>query len=230
MKIGIIGAMDEELEILLKEMQLDRVENKANMSFKSGKIHDKDVVIVRSGIGKVNAAVCTQILVDDFNVDRVINVGIAGGIGKEIYPGDVVVADSLVQHDVDASGFGYKLGQIPRLDTLEFKCDEMLVDKAFSASKSLKEIKSFVGRIATGDQFICSTEKIVFLNDEFSAIACEMEGGSIAQVCYLNNIPFVVIRSISDNGNNDAHMDYEKFEKIAIKNSTEILKNMLINM
>lgn len=230
MKIGIIGAMDEELEILLKEMKLEETEVKANMNFKSGKLHDKDVVVVRSGIGKVNAAICTQILVDDFNVDRVINVGIAGGIGKDVYPGDVVVADSLVQHDMDASGFGYEIGQIPRMDTLDFKCDKELVDKAFSACKNLKDVKSSVGKIVTGDQFICSTDKIVWLNEKFSAIACEMEGGSIAQVCYLNNIPFVVIRSISDNGNNGAHMDYEKFAPIAIKNSTEILKNMLINI
>ncbi len=230
MKIGIIGAMDEELEILLREMQLDRAEVKANMNFKSGKLHNKDVVVVRSGIGKVNAAICTQILIDDFNVDRVINVGIAGGIGKDVYPGDVVVADSLVQHDVDTSVFGDKIGQIPRLDTYDFKCDKELVDKAISACKNIESIKSFVGRIVTGDQFISSTDKIVWLNEEFTAIACEMEGGSIAQVCYLNNIPFVVIRSISDNGNNGAHMEYEKFAPIAIKNSTEILKNMLMNI
>lgn len=230
MKIGIIGAMDEELEILLKEMELERTEVKANMNFKSGKLHNKNVVVVRSGIGKVNAAICTQILIDDFSVDRVINVGIAGGIGKDVYPGDVVVADTLVQHDMDASGFGYEIGQIPRMDTYDFKCNKELVDKALSACEKLKDVKSFVGKIVTGDQFICSTDKIVWLNEKFSAIACEMEGGSIAQVCYLNNIPFVIIRSISDNGNNGAHMDYEKFAPIAIKNSTEILKNMLINI
>lgn len=230
MKIGIIGAMDEELEILLKEMKVERAEVKANMNFKSGKLYNKDVVVVRSGIGKVNAGICTQILVDDFNVDRVINVGIAGGIGKDVYPGDIVVADSLVQHDMDTSAFGDEIGQIPRLDTYDFKCDKELVDKALLACEKIKDIKSFSGRIVTGDQFICNTDKIIWLNEKFDAIACEMEGGSIAQVCYLNNIPFVVIRSISDNGNNGAHMDYEKFAPIAIKNSTEILKNMLTNI
>ncbi|MBV7275028.1 5'-methylthioadenosine/adenosylhomocysteine nucleosidase [Clostridiaceae bacterium UIB06] len=230
MRIGIIGAMDEELEILLKEMESEKTVVKANMSFKSGRLYNKDVVVVRSGIGKVNSAICAQILIDDFDVDKIINVGIAGGIGKDVYPGDIVIADSLVQHDIDTSAFGDEIGQIPRLDTYDFKCDKNLVEKAISACENIKDIKNFVGRIVTGDQFICNTDKIIWLNEKFNGIACEMEGGSIAQVCYLNNIAFVVIRSISDNGNNGAHMDYEKFKPIAIKNSTEILKNMLINI
>lgn len=230
MIIGIIGAMDEELEILLSEMDLERTETKANMKFNSGKLYNQNVVVVRSGIGKVNAAVCTQILVDDFKVDRVINVGIAGGIGENVYPGDVVISDSLVQHDIDTSAFGDEIGQIPRLDTYDFKCDKELVDKAKKACEKLEDKNSFVGRIVTGDQFISDTDKIRWLNKKFNALACEMEGGSIAQVCYLNNVPFVVIRSISDNANNGAHMEYEKFGPIAIKNSTEILKNMLMSL
>ncbi len=230
MTIGIIGAMDEELEILLKEMSLDRKEVKANMVFNSGKIYNQQVIVVRSGIGKVNAAICTQILIDDFCVDKVINVGIAGGIGKETYPGDVVIADNLVQHDMDTSAFGDCIGQVPRLDTFDFKCDSELVNKAEYACENIKDHKNFTGRIVTGDQFISDTKKIQWLNEKFEALACEMEGGSIAQVCHLNKIPFVVIRSISDNANNGAHMEYEKFAPIAIKNSTEILKNMLVNM
>lgn len=230
MVIGIIGAMDEELEILLKEMTLEKTKIKANMRFNQGKLYDKELVVVRSGIGKVNAAVCAQILIDDFRVDKVINVGIAGGIGKDVYPGDVVVANNLVQHDMDTSAFGDEIGQIPRLDAYDFKCDKELVDKAKAACDGIKEHKSFIGRIVTGDQFICNTEKIKWLNEKFEALACEMEGGSIAQVCYLNNVPFVVIRSISDNANNGAHMDYEKFAPIAIKNSTEILKSMIVNI
>jgi adenosylhomocysteine nucleosidase len=230
MIIGIIGAMDEELEILLGEMSLGRKQVKANMLFNSGKIHNQEVVVVRSGIGKVNAAICTQILIDDFKVDKVINVGIAGGIGKDVYPGDIVIADNLVQHDMDASAFGDPIGQIPRLNTFDFKCDSDLVDKAKAACKDIRNQNNFVGRIVTGDQFISDTQKIKWLNEKFDSLACEMEGGSIAQVCYLNKIPFVVIRSISDNANNGAHMDYEKFAPIAIKNSTNILKNMLMNM
>lgn len=227
MRIGIIGAMSEELEILLKDMQLNNKETKANMTFHSGRLWGKQVVAVVCGIGKVNAAVCTQILISEYKVDTVINVGVAGGIGKEIYPGDVVIADSLIQHDVDTSVFGDKLGQIPRMDTFDFKCSSELVSAAQSACRELKDIKTFVGRIATGDQFIAGVEKIQWLNEEFNAIACEMEGGSIAHVCYLNNIPFVVIRSISDNANNGAHMDFEKFTPIAVKNSTIILKKII---
>lgn len=230
MIIGIIGAMDEEVEILLSKMKLEKVQVKANMRFNSGKLYDSEIVVVRSGIGKVNAAICAQILIDDFNVDIIINVGVAGGTAEDIYPGDVVIANSLVQHDVDTSAFGDKIGQIPRMNTYDFKCDRDLIERAQMACKKIENIKNFTGRIVTGDQFICSTEKIKYLNREFNALACEMEGGSIAQVAYLNNIPFVIIRSISDNANNGASMDYKKFAPIAIRNSTEILKNMIMNL
>ncbi|WP_446899330.1 5'-methylthioadenosine/adenosylhomocysteine nucleosidase [Clostridium sp. LBM24168] len=227
MTIGIIGAMNEELEILLSDMDVKKVYEKANMKFNFGKAYGKDAAAVVCGIGKVNAAVCAQILIDEFKVDRIINVGIAGGLGDEVYPGDVVIADNLVQHDMDATAFGDKLGQIPRLDTYEFKCDSSLIQEAKKACDFLEGKNSFTGRIVTGDQFISSGEKTKWLQTEFGALACEMEGGSIAQVCYLNNIPFVIIRSISDNANNGAHMEYEKFAPIAIKNSTEILRRML---
>lgn len=228
--IGIIGAMDEEVEILLKEIQLERKESKAKMEFSCGILWGQKAVVVRSGIGKVNAAVCAQILVDDFNADYIINVGIAGGIGENINPGDIVIADNLVQHDMDTTAFGDKFGQIPRLDTFDFKCSPELVEKAEEACKKLVSSKSFLGRIVTGDQFIADLTKIKWLKDEFDALACEMEGGSIAQVCYLNNVPFVVIRSISDNANTGAHMDYEKFKYIAVDNSVNILRGMLENM
>ncbi|MFD3157421.1 5'-methylthioadenosine/adenosylhomocysteine nucleosidase [Haloimpatiens sp. FM7330] len=227
MVIGIIGAMDEEVEILVNNLDIERTEIKANMEFKLGQLWDKKVVVVRSGIGKVNAAVCTQILIDDFNVDAVINVGIAGGIGEEIRPGDIVIGDSLVQHDMDTSAFGDKIGQIPRLDTFDFKCDRSMVQKAKEACKNVIDHKSFIGRIVSGDQFIDDINKIKWFHEEFKALACEMEGASIAQVCYLNNISFVVIRSISDNACNDAHIDYEEFKNIAVENSCNILKNML---
>ncbi|AGK97722.1 5'-methylthioadenosine/adenosylhomocysteine nucleosidase [Clostridium pasteurianum] len=226
MIIGIIGAMDEEVELLLKKIKLKRKENKASMEFNFGELYEKDLVIVRCGIGKVNAAVCSQILIDDFNVDAVINVGIAGGIGKGIFPGDIVIAENLVQYDMDTSAFGDKIGQIPRLDTYDFKCDSELIELAKKACESFEK-NFFTGRIATGDQFVADIEKIKWLNKDFGAVACEMEGGSIAQVCYLNKVPFVVIRSISDNANNGAHMDFEKFTPIAVKNSTYILENMI---
>lgn len=227
MVIGIISAMSEELELLLNDMEIEEKTHKANMTFHKGKVWGKDVVAVVSGIGKVNAAVCTQILISEYKVNSVINVGVAGGIGKDIYPGDVVVAENLVQHDMDTTVFGDAHGQVPRLDTFDFTCDKELVRLAKLACDEIKEINTFSGRIVSGDQFIASVDKIKWLESEFGAAACEMEGASIAHVCYLNSIPFVIIRSISDNANNGAHMDYEKFIPIGIKNSTTILKAMI---
>ena len=230
MVFGIIAAMSEELEILLKDMDLEDKKVKANMTFNKGKLWGKDVVAVVCGIGKVNAAICTQILASEYNVDKIINVGVAGGIGKEIYPGDIVIADNLVEHDMDTTAFGDPHGQIPRMDTFDFKCDAALVEAAKKACNSLGDIHTFVGRIVSGDVFVADIEKIQWLEKEFSALSCEMEGASIAHTCYLNNIPFVVIRSISDNANNGAHMDFEKFTPIAVKNSTALLKEMLLSI
>ncbi|WP_139902264.1 5'-methylthioadenosine/adenosylhomocysteine nucleosidase [Clostridium thermarum] len=227
MIIGIIGAMDEEVRKLKDEMKIESKMSKAKMDFFAGKLWNRDVVVVTCGIGKVNAAVCAQILVDDFKVDRVINVGVAGGIGEDIVPGDVVIASNLVQHDMDTTAFGDKVGQIPRMDTFDFKCDSSMIEAAKQACGNIKKHNSFVGRIVSGDQFIADVEKVRWLKSEFDAMACEMEGGSIAHVCYLNSVPFVVIRSISDNANTGAHMDFEKFVPIAVDNSIHILKGML---
>ena len=227
MILGIISAMSEELELLLTDMELENKITKANMTFHKGKLWGKNVVAVVSGIGKVNAAVCSQILISEYKVDSIINVGVAGGIGTDIYPGDVVVATDLVQHDMDTTVFGDAYGQVPRLDTFSFKCDENLVKVALDACEEITKINTFSGRIVSGDQFISSVDKIKWLLETFNAVSCEMEGASIAHVCYLNNVPCVVIRSISDNANNGAHMDYDKFLPIAIKNSTTILKSML---
>ncbi len=228
MRIGIIGAMSEEVEMLKDEMFLEEKIEKANMVFYHGVLLEKEVVIVTCGIGKVNAAVCTQILIDRFRVDKIINVGIAGGLNKDIYPGDIVVADNLVQHDMDVRFFGDPLGQIPRLDTFDFKCDEDLIKLAKTAIDKIDNSNAYMGRIVSGDQFIDSAEKQKFLGEHFNAYAVEMEGASIGQVCYLNSMPFVVIRSISDNAINGSHMDYETFAPLAIKNSVAILKDMLL--
>lgn len=227
MKIGIIGAMSEEVEMLKNEMYVEEKIDKANMIFYHGVLLEKEVVVVTCGIGKVNAAVCTQILIDRFRVDKIINVGIAGGLNKDIFPGDIVVADNLVQHDMDVRFFGDPLGQIPRMDTFDFKCDSDLVEKAKQAIEKIRDAKAYTGRILSGDQFISEAEQQKFLGEHFEAYACEMEGASIGQVCYLNSMPFVVIRSISDNAINGTHMDYETFAPLAIRNSVAIVKDML---
>ena len=172
MTIGIIGAMSEELEILLKDMELESVQEKAKMKFHKGNLWGKEVVAVVCGIGKVNAAVCTQILISEYNVTSVINVGVAGGIGKDIYPGDVVIAENLVQYDMDTTAFGDPIGQIPRLDTFDFKCDSDLVQTAKTACNEAKDFKTFSGRIVSGDLFVASIDKIKWLEETFGAIAC----------------------------------------------------------
>lgn len=230
MSLGIIVAMEEELEIVLKELDLKSEEVYAGMKFYRGDLHGTDVVAVVCGIGKVNSAICTQILISVFEAKKVINIGVAGGVGVDIVPGDIVVADSLVQHDVDATAFGDIVGQIPRMDTRYFESDKSLLNAAVEACKRVEGHSCFVGRIATGDQFIADVEKIKWLESTFNALACEMKGGSIAQACHVNKIPFIVIRSISDNANSGAHMDFEKFKGIAVENSSVILKHMLSHL
>ena len=227
MRLGIIVAMEEELQIIINDMNIDSKTIHTGMTYFEGKYQGIDTVAVICGIGKVNSAICTQIMISEFKVDKVINIGVAGGIGKDIIPGDIVIADSLVQHDVDATGFNYKLGQIPRLDTFDFKTDEELLNLTLKASKDITNHKVYVGRIATGDQFIASPEKIRWIKENFNAISCEMEGGSIAQVCYLNKIPFIVIRSISDNADSGAQSSFDEFLEIAVENASIILSNTI---
>lgn len=229
MLIGIIGAMMEEVEALKSNMIVYHQFKKANMLFYKGKLWDKDVVVVVSGVGKVNAAICTQILIDQYDVDIVINVGVAGGVSQLVSPGDVVVGTSLIQHDMDTTMFGDRLGQVPRLDTFDFKSDLNLVEKAKKA-KLHGEAKLFEGVIVTGDQFISSKEKAEFLVETFDAMATEMEGASIAHTAYLNNKPFVVIRSISDNASTGATVEFQEFTKIAVDNSLVILNTLLENL
>lgn len=226
--IGIIGAMDEEVAQIVEVMTIEKEETKAQMNFKQGKLNGKDVVVVRSGIGKVNAAVCTQILADDFKVDYVINTGIAGSLKAEIDIADVVISSDVLHHDMDATGFGYALGQIPRMDTLSFKADERLIELAKeSCAKAVPEIGVHVGRVVSGDQFISDKEVKQKISDNFDGFCTEMEGAAIAQASYLNSIPFVILRAISDKADDSATMDYPTFEKQAIKNSVSLIKELV---
>lgn len=226
--IGIIGAMEEEVNILKEKMSIDAVEKKASMEFFKGKLNDKEVVIVRSGISKVNAAVCTQILIDDFNVDCVINTGIAGSLQNKIDIGDIVISSDAMQHDVDATGFGYDLGVIPRMETSVFKADERLIELAKKVCEAeIPDIAAHVGRVVTGDQFISDREVKNKIESNFHGYCTEMEGAAIAQAAYLNNIPFVILRAISDKSDDSATVDYPAFEKKAIEHSVILVENML---
>ena len=225
--IGIIGAMDEEVNKLKAELTDVNVYKKASMDFYEGKLYDKDVVVVRSGIGKVNAAICTQILVDKYNVGCVINTGIAGSLDAKINIGDIVLSVDALQHDVDAVGFGYDLGVIPRMEESVFKADEELLKVADEACREvLSEINIFKGRVVSGDQFISDKVTKEKLVNTFSGMCTEMEGAAMAQVAYLNNIPFLVLRAISDKADGSANMDYSQFEKQAIVHNVRLLKKM----
>ena len=200
--IGIIGAMEEEVQALRHAMKIQEEKEIASMVFHRGILYGKEAVVVRSGIGKVNAAICTQILADHFDVDLVINTGIAGSLDAAIDIGDMVISTDAVQHDMDTSIFGDPIGQVPRMDT-------------------------FAGRIASGDQFISSQEVKERIVTLFGAKCAEMEGAAIAHGAYLNQIPCVIVRAISDKADNSASMDYPAFEKKAIEHSIRLLEKLL---
>lgn len=228
--LGIIGAMDEEVAKLKEHMTDVTVTAKASMDFYKGKLKDKEVVIVRSGIGKVNAAVCTQILVDDFHVSAVINTGIAGSLHNEINIGDIVLSTDALEHDMEATAFGYPVGQIPRMDTLAFEADKNLIELARKCCEKVNpDIKTFTGRVVSGDQFISSKEKKEWLIQNFEGCCTEMEGAAIAHCAYLNHIPFLIIRAISDKADDSAHMDYPAFEALAIERSVKLMLEMVVN-
>ena len=227
-KIGIIGAMELEVETLKAKMEVKQTTKKAGMEFFEGTLNGVDAVIVRSGIGKVNAGICAQILADVFSVDAIINTGIAGSLNKNINIGDIVLSTDVVQHDMDATGFGYRKGQIPQMPVFFFNADDNLRRLAAEVCKEVNpDIQVFVGRIASGDQFVCDQDVKNRIVSEFSAYATEMEGAAIGQAAYLNEIPFLVVRAISDKADGSAQMDYSEFEKAAVDHSVRLTLNML---
>ena len=229
--IGIIGAMEEEVAALKAEMEIEEMLEKASMTFAKGSLCGKDVVVVRSGIGKVNAGICAQILVDMFGVDALINTGVAGSLDADINIGDIVISTDAVQHDMDATTFGDPVGQIPRLDTFSFPADAKLVEAARLANEEVNtDIHTFTGRVVSGDQFIAGNEKKDYLVRTFDGKCAEMEGAAIAQTAYLNKVPYVIIRAISDKADNSAHVDYPEFEKMAIARNIKLVQEMLTSM
>ena len=226
--IGIIGAMEVEVAILKEKMEDVRIIKKASMDFYEGILAGKKVVVVRSGIGKVNAGICAQILADVFSVDAIINTGIAGSLNKNINIGDIVLSTDVVQHDMDATGFGYRKGQIPQMPVFFFNADDNLRRLAAEVCKEVNpDIQVFEGRIASGDQFVCDQDVKNHIVSDFSAYATEMEGAAIGQAAYLNEIPFLVVRAISDKADGSAQMDYSEFEKAAVDHSVRLTLNML---
>jgi len=215
-KIGIIGAMELEVDTLKSQMSVTGQTTRAGMIFFEGSLGQTPVVIVRCGIGKVNAAMCVQILADLYGVTHVINTGVAGSLNAALDIGDIVISRDVIHHDMDVSALGYAPGQVPQLDTLAFPGDETLIRLALdSCEEANPGLHTVPGRIVSGDQFISGKAIKEKLIAEFHADCTEMEGAAIAHAAYLNGIPFVVIRAISDKADDSAEMDYPTFERQA---------------
>ncbi len=227
-KIGIIGAMELEVEELKAAMTVSNIEKKAKMEFYEGTLNGASVVVVRSGVGKVNAALCTQILADIFHVTHIINTGVAGSLNNELNIGDILISKDALHHDVDAVIFGYQPGEVPQLGVREFPADERLALLAKEACEKVNpDIQAVFGRVVSGDQFISDSEVKKKLIREYQGDCAEMEGASIAHGAYLNNIPFVIIRAVSDKADDSAEMDYPVFEAAAAKHSAALVKELV---
>lgn len=223
--IGIIGAMEEEIENIKPYIDIISTKNIVGLDFYMGKMSGNNVVLVRSGIGKVNAAVCSQVLIDLYAVDYIINVGVAGAISNNLKIGDIVIAKDTLHHDMDTTFFGTEIGIIPRMEESKFYSDENLMEIALKSAEENLPNNVYCGRIVSGDQFICDIEKKNKIWSNFKAHCVDMESASIGQTCYLNKIPFISIRCISD-GSDDENKYEDFFKESAIVAST-IVKNMI---
>ncbi|SEP91766.1 5'-methylthioadenosine/S-adenosylhomocysteine nucleosidase [Piscibacillus halophilus] len=228
MKFGIIGAMEQELEWLLSKMTVENETTVANCKFYEGTLAGQDIVLLQSGIGKVNAALSTTILHERFKPDYVINTGSAGGTDPILNVGDVVIGTTITHHDADATAFGYQYGQIPQMPE-NYQSDVKLIEDAKLATKEINDhVQVVEGMIGTGDSFMSDEERVkqvVTLIDGLKAL--EMEAAAIAQVCYQYQTPFLIIRSISDVANKESNISFEKFLERAARNSAEMIVEIL---
>ncbi|QEY34885.1 5'-methylthioadenosine/adenosylhomocysteine nucleosidase [Caproiciproducens galactitolivorans] len=228
--IGIIGAMEIEVENLISVMTDRNSETISGIVFYMGKIENTNCVVAKCGVGKVAAAVCAQTMILKYGTDALINVGVAGGIGKEIHIGDIVVSTGLVQHDMDTTALGDEKGLISGLNLVTIPASKRLSYLVAATAQNIYGKGVHTGIIATGDQFIGDVGTLNKIAEEFGASACEMEGGSIAQVCYMNQIEFVVIRAISDNANEAAKVDFPTFAASSARKSAELIRKVLPNI
>ncbi len=230
-KVGIIGAMELEVETLKSKMDVKSTTTKARMEFFEGVLNGVEVVVVRSGIGKVNAGMCAQILSDLFDVTHIINTGIAGSLDAAIDIGDIVVSTEVLQHDVDATNFGYRLGEIPQIGTLAFPADEKMGVLAKAVCEKVNtDIKVFSGLIVSGDQFVADKVVKQRISDNFHGLCTEMEGAAIGQAAYLNGVPFVILRAISDKADDSAEMDYPTFERKAAEHCARLVEAFIVEL
>lgn len=229
--IGIIGAMAEEIAYLQEVVQIAETKALVGLQFHVGEYGGNRVILVVSGIGKVNAAVCTQALIDHFGAEYIINTGVAGAIAEELHIGDILISRDAVQHDMDVSALGDPIGTIPRMAESYFKADETLIRLAQeAAAQNADEYHTMLGRVASGDRFIGTKADRAQIRENVQGDCAEMEGAAIAHACWLNSVPFVIIRAISDGADEDADMSYEQFSKIAAKRSSALVERMLARL
>ncbi len=224
--IGIIGAMKPEIDGIKEVLENKTIETVSGIEFVRGTYCGKEVVAAKSGIGKVFAAVCAQTMILKYSPEAVINIGVGGTLSNNLGICDIAVATAVVQHDMDTSALGDPVGLLSGLDIIEIPCSESLKDALCDCISELN-IGFEAGVIASGDQFIAKAEQKQKIKESFNAIACEMEGGSIGHVCFVNGVDFCVLRAISDGANDGADMDYPAFMEKAAKNSLEVMKKFL---
>ena len=225
-KLGIIGAMDVEVATLKEKMENKQVHTIAGSQYCEGKLEGMDAVVVQCGVGKVNAALCAQILCSCFGVTHIVNTGIAGSLNAQLDIGDFVISSDAVHHDMDATNFGYPMCQVPGLSVLAFAADQMLVEQACEAAETAHPGHVRIGRVATGDQFVAEKalkEKIIA---NTGALCTEMEGAAIAHTAWKNSVPFVIIRAISDKADDSAQMDYPTFEAAAARRCAQVTRSL----
>lgn len=226
--IGIICAMDEELEEVLKLMKNTKKETCHKFNFFTGTINKMACCAVKCGVGKVNSAICTQTLILIFKPKFILNIGVAGAIRENVNISDVVIGENVIQHDFDVSAFpNRKKGEVCGINLVKIPCTEWLSQQILTSASKIKNISTHKGTILSGDQFINSSEKLFELRKTFGGIACEMEAGSIGHVCYYNQIDYAIIRSISDKANQKSHIDFNSFIKSSSKNSAAILEEFI---
>ncbi len=227
MKIGIIGAMEEEVELLRNSLENAQTETIANCEFTSGTYEGQEIVLLKSGIGKVNAAMSTTILLQHFQPELVINTGSAGGFDKELEVGSIVISDEVRHHDVDVTAFGYEMGQVPQMPAA-FQSNPELVELAEKAVRELEELPYAIGLIATGDSFMSDPERVEMVRLQFPEMkAAEMEAAAVAQVCYQFDTSFVVIRALSDIAGKESSISFDEFLPKAAEHSTKIVLRVL---
>lgn len=230
MRIGVIGAMEEEVELLRNQLANTSVREIANSEFTTGTYKGQELILLKSGIGKVNAAMTTTILMQEFKPDLVLNIGSAGGFDEELEVGAVVISDEVRHHDVDATVFGYELGQVPQMPAA-YIANKELVELAVQAVDDIGEHQHAVGLIATGDSFMSDPERVALVKQQFPAMkAAEMEAAAVAQVCFQYDTAFVVIRALSDIAGKESSVSFEEFLPVAAKHSTEIVLRVIEKM